>query len=222
MTATAIGAPWSAFGPRTSRARASRGADWSAVSPAPRTQTAEPAPTDAALMERFCRGDEAAFEMLYERHAPAIFNFLQRMVREPALAEDVLQTTFLSVVRARGRYEPDSTVRAWIFAIAANAGRDALRRRRARREDPAPATADRELVAETPAPPDPAASRAVQDALMQLPVDQREAVVMHKLHDLSFAEIATALGITIGAAKVRAHRGYVRLRELLAPLGESI
>jgi len=65
-------------------------------------------------MERFCRGDEAAFEMLYERHAPAVFGFLQRMMREPALAEDVLQTTFLSVVRARGRYEPDSSVRAWM------------------------------------------------------------------------------------------------------------
>jgi len=173
-------------------------------------------------MERFCRGDEAAFEMLYERHAPSIFGFLQRMMREPALAEDVLQTTFLSVVRARGRYEPDSSVRAWIFAIAANAGRDALRRRRARREDAGPETASREAVAETPEPPDPAASRAVQDALMQLPLEQREAVVMHKLHDLSFAEIATALGITAGAAKVRAHRGYTRLRELLAPLGESI
>lgn len=173
-------------------------------------------------MERFCRGDEAAFEMLYERHAPVIFSFLQRMMREPALAEDVLQTTFLSVVRARGRYQPDSSVRAWIFAIAANAGRDALRRRRARREDPAPAPARLELAADTPDPPDPGAARAVQDALMQLPVEQREAVVMHKLHDLSFAEIATALGISIGAAKVRAHRGYSRLRELLAPLGESI
>jgi RNA polymerase sigma factor (sigma-70 family) len=219
-----------AFAPRvplvagTGRAAASRRADWLPVTPAPRIQQADAsaAPTDGALMERFCRGDEAAFEMLYERHAPSVFGFLQRMMREPALAEDVLQTTFLSVVRARGRYEPDSSVRAWIFAIAANAGRDALRRRRARREDPVPATASREPAAETPEPPDPAASRAVQDALMQLPLEQREAVVMHKLHDLSFAEIATALGITIGAAKVRAHRGYTRLRELLAPLGESI
>jgi len=223
MTAAAL-APWGALVAGTGRAAPSRRADSLPVTPAPRIQhaAASAAPTDSALMERFCRGDEAAFEMLYERHAPSIFGFLQRMMREPALAEDVLQTTFLSVVRARGRYEPDSSVRAWIFAIAANAGRDALRRRRARREDAGPETASREAVAETPEPPDPAASRAVQDALMQLPLEQREAVVMHKLHDLSFAEIATALGITAGAAKVRAHRGYTRLRELLAPLGESI
>lgn len=180
------------------------------------------APTDDALMERFCRGDEAAFEVLYERHADPVLGFLLRMVRQPALAEDLLQTTFLSVVRARGRYQPGATVRAWIFAIAANAGRDALRRRQARREEPSAVGRPTETAFESPEPPDPAAARAVQDALMQLPVEQREAVVMHKMQELSFPEIASALGITVSAAKVRAHRGYLRLRELLAPLGESL
>jgi len=193
------------------------------VTAAPRENQvdASAAPTDDALMARFCRGEEAAFEALYERHAAVVLAFLQRMVRDAALAEDLLQTTFLSVVRARGRYEPNTTVRAWIFAIAANAGRDALRRRRARREAPAP-EGTVEAAADTEEPRDPAASRAVQDALMQLPVEQREAVVMHKMHDLSFPEIASALGISTGAAKVRAHRGYLRLRELLAPLGGSL
>ena len=86
-------------------------------------------------MERFCRGDENAFESLYVRYAPAVLAFLTRMVRDAALAEDLLQVTFLSVVRARGRYQPGTTVRGWVFAIAANAGRDALRRQRSRRED---------------------------------------------------------------------------------------
>lgn len=169
-------------------------------------------------MEQFCRGDENAFDILYARYAPQVQAFLVRMVRDAALAEDLLQATFLSVVRARGRYQPGTTVRAWVFAIAANAGRDALRRRRARREDPS--GPDEVVVADAPAdPPDPAAARAVQEALMRLPFEQREAVVLHKMQDLSFEEIATALGITVSAAKVRAHRGYHRLRELLAPLG---
>jgi len=179
-------------------------------------------PSDDALMERFCQGDEVGFEMLYQRHAESVLAFLRRMVRDPALADDILQTTFLSVVRARGRYQPGATVRAWIFAIAANAGRDALRRRRSRREDASASGTAAEVAAPALDPPDPAAARAVQDALMQLPVEQREAVVMHKMHDLSFPEIAAALGITVGAAKVRAHRGYLRLRELLAPLGETL
>jgi RNA polymerase sigma factor (sigma-70 family) len=174
-------------------------------------------------MERFCRGDESAFEILYARYAAAVLAFLTRMVRDGALAEDLLQVTFLSVVRARGRYQPGSTVRSWVFAIAANAGRDALRRRRSRRED---LTASETPSGATAAPADvrdPAAARVVQEALMRLPFDQREAVVLHKLHDLSFEEIAKALGITVSAAKVRAHRGYHRLRELLSPLdlGES-
>jgi RNA polymerase sigma-70 factor, ECF subfamily len=169
-------------------------------------------------MEQFCRGDENAFEILYARYAPAILAFLTRMVRDAALAEDLLQMTFLSVVRARGRYQPGTTVRGWVFAIAANAGRDALRRRRTRRED---LTAEDPPSGATAPPPDardPAAARVVQDALMRLPFEQREAVVLHKMHDLSFEEIAKALGITVSAAKVRAHRGYHRLRELLSPL----
>jgi RNA polymerase sigma-70 factor (ECF subfamily) len=174
---------------------------------------------DDALMKQFCRGDEAAFETLYARHAPPILAFLQRMVRDSALAEDLLQTTFLSVVRARGRYQPGTTVRAWVFAIAANAGRDALRRRRARREAPTSERAVAQVAAEPAPTADPAAARAVQEALMRLPVDQREAVVLHKLQDLSFEEVAAALGISVSAAKVRAHRGYERLRALLAPLG---
>jgi RNA polymerase sigma factor (sigma-70 family) len=173
---------------------------------------------DDALMEQFCRGDEAAFETLYARHAPPVLGFLTRMVRDAALAEDLLQTTFLSFVRARGRYQPGTTVRAWVFAIAANAGRDALRRRKARREQLSDSGVPPEAVADVAPPVDHAATRAVQDALMQLPVDQREAVVLHKMQELSFEEIASALGITAGAAKVRAHRGYQRLRTLLAPL----
>ena len=171
-------------------------------------------------MEQFCRGDENAFEILYARYAPQVQAFLGRMVRDAALAEDLLQVTFLSVVRARGRYQPGTTVRSWLYAIAANAGRDALRRRRARREGPA--GSDNPAIADASVPPvdlpDPAAARAVQEALMRLPVDQREAVVLHKMQDLSFEEIANVLGITVSAAKVRAHRGYHRLRALLAPL----
>src|SRR3954453_5736096 len=87
-------------------------------------------------MARFCRGDEAAFGVLYDRYAPQLEAFLRRLVRDNALAEDLLQTTFLSFVRARGRYVATAGLRAWVFAIAANAGRDALRRRGVRREDP--------------------------------------------------------------------------------------
>lgn len=179
------------------------------------------APTDDALMARFCRGEEVAFEALYARHARPVLAFLTRMVRDPALAEDLLQTTFLSVVRGRGRYQPGTAVRAWIFAIAANAGRDALRRRRARPEELSPTGTPPEVPATTAPLADPATERAVQEALMKLPVDQREALVLHKMQDMPFEQVAAVLGISVGAAKVRAHRGYQRLRVLLAALDET-
>jgi RNA polymerase sigma factor (sigma-70 family) len=177
------------------------------------------APTDDALMQRFVRGDEAAFDMLHQRHAAAVLAYLTRMLRDSALAEDMLQATFLSFVRARGRYQAGTNVRAWIYAIATNAARDALRRRRARPERLTDTGAPPERAVEAPAPRDPAAARAIEEALTRLPPDQREAVVLHKVQELSFEEIATALGISVGAAKVRAHRGYERLRQLLGPVG---
>ena len=173
--------------------------------------------SDDALMARFCGGDQEAFAVLYDRYAPQLEVFLRRFVRDRALAEDLLQTTFLSFVRARGRYVSTAGLRAWIYAIAANAGRDALRRRGTRAEEPldpdtlAGAVGDSEL-----AMSDPNVARAVGEALQQLPPEQRESVLLHKLHGLSFPEVAVAVGTTVGAAKVRAHRGYQRLKVLLA------
>ena len=173
-------------------------------------------------MARFCDGDQDAFAVLYDRYAPQLEVFLRRFVRDRALAEDLLQTTFLSVVRARGRYTPSAGLRAWIYAIAANAGRDALRRRGARPEQSCDPAMLSELAPAVPdldpalAMSDPNVARAVDEALQQLPQEQREAVLLHKLQGLSFPEIASALGTTVGAAKVRAHRGYQRLKVLLA------
>lgn len=171
---------------------------------------------DEALMSRFCDGDQKAFDVLYERYAPQLELFLARMVRDRSLAQDLLQTTFLSFVRARGRYVETSGVRAWLFAIAANAGRDALRRRGTRREDPLDIDSLNIASNETESTmSDPNVVRAVETALQQLPAEQREAVLLHKMHGLSFPEVAVALGTSVGAAKVRAHRGYQRLKVLL-------
>ena len=183
------------------------------------TRTGVDAPSDDTLMQRFCRGEEAAFDMLHQRYAAPVLAYLTRMLRDPALAEDLLQTTFLSFVRSRGRYEAGTNVRAWLYAIATNAARDAVRRHRVRPERLTDTGVPPDRVADDAIPRDPAAARAVQTALAKLPADQREAVVLHKLQELSFEEIAVALGISVGAAKVRAHRGYQRLRELLGPIG---
>jgi RNA polymerase sigma factor (sigma-70 family) len=178
-------------------------------------------PTDEHLMDRFCRGDNSAFDTLFNRHGPRVNALMRTMVRDPALAEDLVQTTFLSIVRTRDRYPAGAPVVPWIFAIASNAAKDVLRRKGLKVEElSATGEPPRDVAAHTGSPEtDPGLRRALDDALEKLPASHREAVVLHKVQGLSFQEVAEALGITSQAARLRAHRGYEKLRELLAPLG---
>jgi len=176
-------------------------------------------PTDEELMDRFCHGEHAAFEALFARHAGRVQGFLARMVRDGPLAEDLLQTTFLSVIRARGRYEPGTPVVPWLLTIAANAARDALRHHRHveafSKERPGEASAV------LPGVGDPGLRKQLEEALQQLPADQREAVLLSKVEGWSFEEIAALQGGSVGAARLRAHRGYEKLRALLGGLLEA-
>lgn len=166
-------------------------------------------------MELFCQGDETAFDALFERHAPAIRGYLARLVGSAAVADDLTQTTFLSLVRARGRFLKGARFKPWLYAIATNAARDSKRRR----SETLTATGElpndqgEEMVVR-----DLGMERQVHAAMQKLPESQREAILQHRFHGLSFAEIAIAQGVTESAVKVRAHRGYERLRELLKGL----
>ena len=170
-------------------------------------------------MVRFVDGDRGAFEALFERYREPVYAYLSRIV-DKRTSEDLLQTTFLSVIRARGRFDRGARFKPWLYAIATNAARDFLRRHRAEQ-----LTAEGELSAHeeaTGAPEvDPGLQKAVERALRQLPEGQRLAIVMHRFQNLTFAEIAEALDLTESAVKVRAHRGYQRLRESLKELWEE-
>lgn len=168
-------------------------------------------------MERYCDGDNTALETLFDRHATGVHGFLSRMVRNGALADDLLQTTFLSVVRSADRYRRGAPVLPWLLTIAANAARDSLRRDRLGVEVLA---TDGQLPdgSVNNAYSDPAVRKRIEAAFDSLPVQQREAVVLHKLEGWSFAQIAQAFDISETAARIRAHRGYEKLRELLGDL----
>jgi RNA polymerase sigma-70 factor (ECF subfamily) len=176
--------------------------------------------SDEVLMTRFCQGDARAFEALFQRYAAPMHGYLSRLTGSPAAAEDLAQQTFLSLVRARGRFQEGSRVKPWLYAIATNAARDWQRRRR-----PEDLTEEGELPAsvpaEEPAQRDVGLERAVQRALAELPEGQRVPIVLHRFEGMSFAEIAESMGLTESAVKVRAHRGYARLRELLAALRQE-
>ena len=172
--------------------------------------------TDEALMLRFRDGDAAAFDALFGRHGAALQRYLWRLLGDRALVEDITQATFLSLVRARARFRPGARFRPWLYAIATNAARDHLRHPR----EPLTPTGElpAEIAAEQQPQTDAPLEAAVQRALTRLPDSWRSVVVMHRFEEMPFAQIAQALGTTEGAVKVRAHRGYERLRQLLGPL----
>jgi RNA polymerase sigma factor (sigma-70 family) len=177
--------------------------------------------SDEVLMERFRQGDAAAFDALFERYARPLHAYLWRLVGHRASVEDLVQTTFLSLVRARNRYRKGARFRPWLYAIATNAARDYHRRSH---HDPLAEGAELPqalTTAEAP-PEDTGVQAAVRRALAQLPESQRIAVVLLRFEDMSLAEIAEMLETSEGAVKLRAHRGYERLRELLRGLWEEM
>lgn len=169
--------------------------------------------TDEELLQRLQAGDSRAFDTLFERHAAAIQRYLTRLTRNSAVADDLTQQTFLSVLRGRDRFLPGARFKPWLYAIATNAARDSRRRTRLEELSEAGTLPEGEPV--QPQVKDAGLERQVRAALEKLPQAMREAIILHRFEGLSFAEIAQASGVSESAVKVRAHRGYQKLKALL-------
>lgn len=168
--------------------------------------------TDEALMAAYVAAkDRAAFEALYRRHAGKLYSFFRRTVRSDHTAQDLTQQTFLHLHRARRDYSQGRPLRPWLYTIAVNVRRQHVRTRMRRPEAPIEAAAE-PVSAPTVST---ATDRLVRRALGTLPESQREVVVLHWYEGMSFAEIAEVVGASRSAVKVRAHRAYNQLRELL-------
>lgn len=178
--------------------------------------------SDETLMDAYVDGDAQAFGQLFARLAPRVHRFFMSSFRDRAVADDLLQTTFLKLHAARDDYQPDSPLRPWLFTIAARVRFDELRRRhrasaRAGEEE---LSAAEDTSARTPEQDVVQADRAAQvrSALERLPPSQRTVVHLHRFEGMTFPEIARALGTTEGAVKLRAFRAYEVLRTQLQNL----
>lgn len=171
-------------------------------------------------MEAYVAGDAEAFERLFRSLAPSVHAFFARSVGRGAVAEDLLQTTFLKIHAARGTWRSGERLRPWVFTIAARVRVDWLRRQRRGEREHDEDEAGVARVEAGPGDPVVAEERAerVRDALERLSEPQRVVLHLHRFEELSFAEIGRVLGITEGAAKLRAFRAYAALRRLLADL----
>jgi RNA polymerase sigma-70 factor (ECF subfamily) len=178
---------------------------------------------EAELMGRYCAGDARAFQRLYALVGPKILAYLVGLTSDRALAADVLQQTFLKLHQARATYVRGADPVPWIYTIAHRACLDELRKRKSSRIK---LTSDGELPAEpratlTGLPEEGAAEEGADERisladLEALPQNQKEALILTKVHGRSLAEAAMITGSTPGAIKQRAHRAYVTLRQRLS------
>ena len=168
--------------------------------------------------------DSQLFALIFERHYDAVFSYVGRRVGQ-GIADEVAAETFLVAFRARQRYDGARPIaRPWLLGIATNLlrhhHRTEIRRLRAyaRLERPRPSAGELDSA---DARLDAARARPhLLRALADLSREERDAVLLLAWADLSYEEIANALGIPIGTVRSRLHRARVRMRERLAASGQ--
>ncbi len=182
------------------------------------------------LIGRARRGDLDAFNALVERYQTPIFNLCLRMLGRRELAEDATQNTFVAGFRGIGRLQ-GSHIGAWLLRIAANACYDELRRHARRPASSLDALMEDDEAPYMPASPEPGpeeetlrgeARRDIERALLNLPAEQRLAVILCDVEGLRYDEIAEVTRSSLGTVKSRISRGRAKMRELLSREGEHL
>ena len=182
---------------------------------------------DRAMLAQAANGDQRAFSQLYDRLSGPLYSLAIRMLGDSAEAQDALQDVFLQIWRRAGNYNPDqSSVFSWAMLIARSRVIDRLRARGRRLRVVVSSTDDDNAITESvnASVSETAADTAdrndeagrVRSNLNQLPADQREALELAFLNDLTHHEIAAKLNQPLGTIKARIRRGLLKLREKLA------
>ncbi len=176
---------------------------------------------DVRRMLAFRAGDESAFNALFDRWSGPLLRYLERMLRDAAAAEELVQEVFLRVHGARERYRPEARFSTWLYSIATRLALNELRRPRRRAvhqsldaEGAAPLAGDEGRTDEIVDARRRAA--AVEQALAELPERQRAALWLAVVDGLSYAEVAGALEVSESAVKSLVHRARSGLAERLA------
>jgi RNA polymerase sigma factor (sigma-70 family) len=176
--------------------------------------------SDEALVALVGRADEAALAELYDRFGRVAYGLALRVVRDPALAEDAVQESFLAVWRSAGRFVAErAKASTWILTLVHRRAVDVVRREQSRRAEPLEAAP----VASADTTDEEAWLRfqrtRVQEALRSLPDKQREAIELAYYGGFTQSELADRLGEPLGTIKSRMFAGLASLRELLSEPG---
>ncbi|WP_435830571.1 RNA polymerase sigma factor SigM [Polymorphospora rubra] len=180
---------------------------------------------DAELLRSHVDGDSDAFGELFQRHRDRLWAVALRTIGDREEAADAVQDAMLSAHRAAARFRGDSAVTTWLHRIVVNACLDRIRRRQAHPTVPlpdgtSPSDPARSVGGVEPAAPMPDHDTVlvVREALDQLPVEQRAALILVDVQGYPVAEVAVMLGVAEGTVKSRCARGRTRLAGMLGHL----
>jgi len=163
--------------------------------------------SDEALMLEFQGGSREAFEELFARYREPLFGFFRRRLESQERADDLMQETFLAVIRATSRYQPRALVRTYLYGIALKLL--AAERRREHRSDPRSQTDAVDSALDN--------SLWVRRALEKLDPSEREILMLREYEQLSYSEVADLLRIPVNTVRSRLFRARMALKNHLEP-----
>jgi RNA polymerase sigma-70 factor (ECF subfamily) len=181
--------------------------------------------TDAELLRRYAAGDESAFRLIVNRYKDGLYSFLRQFLNRQDLVEDVFQETFLQLFTSRDSFDTSRPLRPWLFTIAANKAKDALRKWQRTSAIPIGSIADSqdlsfEEMLNTLASSDISlpyeelekdeTALRVGQVIMNMPENLREILVLAYFNKFSYKQIAEILSIPIGTVKSRLHTAVGR------------
>lgn len=185
------------------------------------SRSVSPVESEKDLITQAQKGDRRAFSQLVRRHREGVVNVVYRMCGDANLADDAAQETFIRAWQHLPGYRPRSPFRNWLYRIATNVARDALRREREMVSLDSVPLANSEQGPEAAVEGKERGDR-VRQAVLSLPPASRAVLVLREYEDLSYREIADTLGIPMGTVMSRLNYARNRLRESLAPYMEVL
>lgn len=178
--------------------------------------------TDAMLMQCIQNGEQEKLGLLFERYKKKMYNFFMRLTRgESTLSEDLVQNTFLRILKYSNSYQPNKSFSTWLYQVARNVFYDQCKRK-SNQEYSVEEFGHREPTTEMkPMIEDDNRLHLLRKSLKELSADKREIIVLSRYEGLQYKEIADILDCSENAVKVKAHRALKELKVIYSQLEKN-
>ena len=174
---------------------------------------------DEDLMLEVRNGAGETLGVLFDRYHTPLYNFYSKLTGDRTLSEDLVQEVFLRILKYRQSYQPGTPFRAWIYQIARNARVDHYRKTPKHitfEPEMAPAVMPRDSAQESEE------VELLHRALLQMPEEKKEILILSRFQELRYDEIARLLGCELGTVKTRIHRAIQELRQTFRKLESGV